>query len=663
MKKLWMVAATFGLLASTAPASLETDFETALGTLGLTTQTARFDPSLLRFFRDAQYTSPLVESAFDNPWRLPSVIGQQRNALSAATAKPSDAVNVGARLLGRGVRRTLLGNPIQAAVTAAAKERSLDAVLKLMRERGVLLGPVTSTDRVPAPVAQAAALVLRTSLDAVAFRRAAVADLGDLAPVFAALANADGDLDSVDGIPGLRHRLNNFDLRAMTAAGHDLTLAVQTAMGQLQQVAGAERYDWQIDTLWGAVRLTGGSDTIHADRPTWLVIDTGGNDVYRAAASNRSPANWVSLNLDTSGSDQYLAPGAPAGTAVADFKGRAAPGGFGPAGARLGVAVLADAQGDDLYRSHRPGLGAGVMGVGVLLDQAGNDLYDAYSFAVGAGFMGIGILEDVAGDDRYRVFTHGQGYGGTLGFGLLADRQGRDTYDANDAVLDFPSPQSPQHNTSLAQGAGYGRRADFSDGFSLAGGVGLLVDDSGDDTYRCGIFGQGVGYWEAFGGLLDGGGKDTYTGQWYVQGASAHFAYGYLQDFSGDDTYNAGLNMALGAGHDFGAGYLLDEGGADKYTAPNLSLGAGNANGLGIFMDASGDDTYSASGITLGKGAEAAKGTMRERGLTLGVFMDLQGQDTYPASCPWARNVERTANWTDRGATPAQSQAGLFWDR
>ena len=163
--------------------------------------------------------------------------------------------------------------------------------------------------------------------------------------------------------------------------------------------------------------------------------------------------------------------------------------------------------------------------------------------------------------------------------------------------------------------------------------------------------------------LLDGAGKDKYHGQWYVQGAAAHFAIGYLEDLSGEDEYIAGMNMAQGAGHDFSQGWLFDREGNDSYKAPNLSLGGGNANGMGVFLDLLGDDRYESSGLTLGKAAEALPTGFRSRALCLGVFIDFAGNDTYPAASAWAKNTTRTANWTTKGLTAAESQVGVFWDR
>jgi hypothetical protein len=299
----------------------------------------------------------------------------------------------------------------------------------------------------------------------------------------------------------------------------------------------------------------------------------------------------------------------------------------------------------------------------LLVDSAGDDVYDAYVDALGYARFGIGVLEDRAGNDVYLGFNQVQGCGETAGAGLLIDRRGNDQYLGNDEVIDFPSPQSAEHNVTMGQGVGYGRRADYLTGNSLSGGIGVLIDNGGNDVYRAGVFAQGTGYWEGTGILWDREGNDEYFGQWYVQGTSAHFGIGYLEDQQGDDTYTALLNMAQGAGHDFGSGYLLDLGGNDTHVAPNVSLGAGNANGIGFLLQLSGDDSYEARGIAMGAAEAAQPGTLRERALTLGVFLDFGGNDSYPERLAWATNVARVANIARRGPSRAESQLGIFYDR
>lgn len=647
------------------PQSLEAEFDTALGAAGLSRETARYDPNLLRFFGGAEFTAPIFQATFENPWRTPYFADVIRRDLATMGGKPSDSLMAGTRLMGFGTRRTLIASPIADLEAESKKPDALKSALDELKSQGALLRADADITSVPMEVQQAAALIIRTSLRSLALRRLAVQKLGDVGAAYKLMAGAPAaGLEGADFDAALQI-YRDIDLRYLAAGAHDLFLASQTAKTWVATVPVSAPYDWEAHTSWGVIRLTGGLPTVHGNRPTFLIIDTGGNDGYINVPTNASASNWASVVIDTTGNDRYLSHAELEFKTVAAWEGRKtaklAP---GPAGALLGYSVLIDGDGSDVYRSHRPGLGSGRLGCAMLLDEQGDDAYDAYIDSQGFGMFGAGILEDMTGTDRYEGFSQVQGVGQTMGFGYLVDKVGEDRYLANDKVMDFPSAQSAEHNVSMAQGAGNGRRADYTDGHSLAGGLGILMDQGGKDGYSCGIFGQGVGYWQGVGFLWDLGPEDDiYLGQWYVQGAAAHFAIGYIEDEAGNEVYTAPMNMAQGAGHDFSTGYLLDRAGNDTYKAPNLSLGAGNANGIGVLVDFAGDDAYESSGITLGKAAESAKASLRMRALCLGAFLDLGGTDKYQPTSPWAVNGAKVANWTDQGMSPPESQVGVFFDR
>lgn len=625
--------------------------------------TAHFDAGISRFFKEAEFETPFFQSSFENPWRLPFYNDMWKRQFRAAVGNPGEIVGTAGRMIGLGTRRTLLGNPIQSAVDASIKANALRSTLESLKKKGLLNGAVPDVSSVPGSVQEAAAVVLQVAMQSISYRRATFAEANDYAKYFTRAVKDQFESTDAEENQGDLSFYRKVDLRYLFAAGSDLVSAAKHAQVVAQTTDSTLKYKVTFNTYWGRVVLSGGQDDTYDATPSLLIIDTGGNDTYINGASNATPTNWLSVVIDTAGNDKYVSDPALVNQPVAKFAGRKASGVYGPGSALFGVSVLLDSAGDDLYRSHRPGLGSATMGVSYLEDSTGDDTYDGYSTCEGAGVFGIGILDDWKGNDVYKCFTNSQGFAGVSGEGMLIDRLGNDTYDANDVDLDFPSPQSSAHNVSMSQGAATGRRADYMDGHSLSGGVGILMDEDGRDTYRAGVFAQGVGYWEGCGLLWDDGGDDQYSGAWYVMGASAHFGIGYLEDGGGDDTMTATMNMALGAGHDFGVGMLLNEGGIDRYKGPNLSLGAGNANGIGVFVDTSGDDIYDATGICLGSAAEAPKGSLRERALCLGVFMDLGGLDTYPASSSWALNSRRTPNWTDRRSPAEESQVGVFWDR
>ncbi len=644
-----------------APA-FDSELEVALGTASLTSRTARFDPNILRMFRQGEFTTPLYDACHENPWRIPLFAQTIRQEVASSASKPQDTLTTCLRQLGWQVRRSLVGDPIQSHIDTSKKANDLDVVMADWKQKGWVTGTIPPTASVPKEVQAAAALILRVLPFSMEMRKLAFQSVSELDSAFQRLTSKPSD-DDISQSAWFRALGSKADLGYLGAGGVDLLAACQEAMVRIAVVDEDMAFSFRVATKFGTIVLSGGKSSTY-DETCLLVIDTGKSDTYMNMPCNRSATNPISIVLDSNGDDRYLSEIALRDTELEKWPQRGgAASKPGPSAAVLGYSILMDHAGNDLYRTHRNGIGSGRFGIAFCIDQAGDDIYDSYQDSQGFGTFGIGVLEDHAGNDKYFGFSQVQACGQTGGVGMLLDRAGDDQYVANDSVIDLPSAQSAQHNISMSQGAGNGRRGDYLDGHSLAGGVGILADLSGKDTYTCGIFGQGVGYWEGVGMLLDDNGNDSYLGQWYVQGASAHFAIGYLDDGDGNDTYSAPMNMAQGAGHDFGIGVLIDRMGDDTHKAPNLSLGAGNANGFGWFVDAAGTDTYEANGVILGTVTEAPKTSLRIRALCLGVFMDLAGDDVYPSGAPWAKNAVRTSQVKDRGPTPGESQLGVFWDR
>lgn len=655
--------AAFAALASQNGAQFEGDVGLALGVAGLTPQTARLDLDTVAFYRDSRFECLWTGRFQARPWRAPFEADMVRRQLTVARANPGTTIEVASRLLGEGARLSLLGDPVEGLARATGEAGALEKVLSRMKGMGLVTSEVPNLATVPEGAQRAAAAVLSAALERHEGFRASVM----------AVSNLDAQREEWKKLPDMGSPaaalkavrfLSAVDLRSMFVAAQGVGYAVMFAEAQARLVPPTAKYRVKITTAWGPIILSGGTDDTYSGEPPLLLIDTGGKDVYLDIPRTGSGQAWLSVTIDTSGDDVYLSEPSLAQTTVAKSASRGAKRGERGCGSALfGVTFLVDSAGNDVYRSLSPAYGSATFGSAFVLDLEGDDVYDAYADSLGYAWFGIGVVEDVSGQDQYRVFTQGQGCGMPMGFGGLFDRGGDDMYLAEDTVIDFPSPQTQDHNVSLAQGAGYGIRSDFSSGHSLSGGIGLLLDEGGNDSYRCGVFGQGSGYWDGVGLMWDMAGNDIYLGQWYVQGASAHFGIGYLEDLAGDDIYRAEMNMALGAGHDFGLGYMLDWSGNDRYTGPNLSLGAGNANGIGVFYDADGDDVYEASGLTLGSASEGQKASLRERTFSLGLFCDRAGTDTYPQAATWARNAGKAVNWASRTDDPSTSQLGVFLDR
>lgn len=473
----------------------------------------------------------------------------------------------------------------------------------------------------------------------------------------------------------------DIDVASMAAAAQVLAQAIE----DLELAPAAATLT--IDTPAGRVAIRGSGDDVYAGAEwaeTLLVLDLGGDDTYRVPiGANASIENGVSIAIDLGGADDYgydevpiAADIGPAGHVrlPSDAGGRNADppssrSNVARQGAgRMGIGMLIDLgpEGDE-YRSLRMSQGYGALGVGVLYDEGGDDLYHGEAGVQGSASVGLGILVDRAGTDRYLAYAYAQGFAYTRAVGVLYDRDGADTYFTHPSDVLYASPQSPgASNTSMSQGAGFGRRADFTDGVFMSGGLGVLRDRAGNDAYTTSIFGQATGYWFGTGLLLDAAGDDSYDGEWYVQGASAHYAIAALLDERGNDRHNVTAtrrNAAVGLGHDYSIGWLIDLDGDDVYNAPNLSIGAGNAGGLGVFADAAGADAYDTFGmLTFGTASVETPGDpLRTFTGTFGIFLDRGEIDTYVR--PMLPPVANDAEWTQTAHVEDENEHGVGIDR
>ncbi len=466
-----------------------------------------------------------------------------------------------------------------------------------------------SAANVPQPTALAAALVLDNVPSAIAGRDRAFAKFGkpqSLVP----LVDRVRDLAVAGGIDDdLLRLMDTVDQKTLAAGCISLAEATDVAVMILSKPV-SEHYSFSCDTPFGKVVLNGAAHDDYPAAAYLLIIDTAGNDRYHDGVATASPSVPVSVCIDCAGNDTYDSTTPAFGSAA------------------FGYAFLVDMAGNDTYHAATASLGCGLLGIGMVIDRAGDDAYDVRNLGEGAGFFGLGALSDLAGNDKYNCYMCAQGYGAPRGCGALVDRSGDDSYDANDTDIVNPSPQTAQHNVSLAQGAGFGRRAHPGDGHSLGGGWGVLADGSGNDKYHCGVFGQGVAYWYSVGMLADFGGDDSYDGVWYVQGASAHYAVGSLCDLGGSDHYVASIAQSQGHGHDWSIAWLHDDdrpADHDIFEGSGSNLGQGRYNGLGFFWHHGGKPDYR-SAATFGGTTDT-----RPESLCLGLFADEGGEPTFPA--------------------------------
>lgn len=606
--------------------------DSALAQVGMTRDAFRFDQDEMAGWGGDTWRLSYFTMLHKNPFKLPKYADLNLAQLKTDHSNITALAAFAARKIDLPIRRGLIGDPLEKYLKFPDSVHHLD----LASSRNILTGDAF------APLRGKIDLMWEIVADKdFAFTQAV--DAIDKIKYRKRLLDffvheREDDRGLVEELAG------QIDFNLLAAGAEDV---IEATRRMADSIAYCQFPDEKIEvkTRKGLIVIgTKGNDRYEYIEAPLLILDGGGNDIYRfPTLLQQSPYCVI---IDAGGNDQYLCDDSTTQ-------------GFG--GAIIGVNVLIDRSGDDVYETVNASLGAGIFGAGVLIDYGGRDVYSGRHLTQGCGVFGIGILVDSAGDDSLYCWSSAQGFGFTRGCGLLVNVAGNDTYVAEDTKLFSPSSQTKDHNSSLAQGVGFGRRADYLDGHSWAGGVGILADLDGNDSYSAGLFAQGCGYWFAVGALLDAAGDDRYNGIWYVQGSAAHFAIGYLDDFSGNDVYNASMNMAVGAGHDFSIGYLNERSGNDNYTVPNLSLGGGNANGMGIFHDHLGDDTYATkAGVTLGRANGSDQGPRKYLGC-FGLFIDGGGNDSYLES--YAGNGLRWVGPRSHPDNPDPFEIGVGIDR
>ncbi|MBM3323714.1 hypothetical protein FJY69_09600, partial [candidate division WOR-3 bacterium] len=326
------------------------------------------------------------------------------------------------------------------------------------------------------------------------------------------------------------------------------------------------------DTPFGPAVIAGYGNDRYA-RNAALLIDLGGNDTYQNNAGGCERSGGVAVCIDHAGNDRYEAADS---SYVQGF-------GF------LGVGMLVDLAGNDVYRAKHFSQGVGILGIGALWDKSGSDTFSAHAFCQGAGAFGFGTLLDDAGSDVYDCATMGQGSATTLGMGVLSDLEGNDKYrlavdSTKDVLGGIPG---------CGQGGALSFRAyPWEKKLTAYGGVGMLVDDKGNDDYVSnGWNSQGGSYIMSLGALVDNEGNDHYkcgTGQ----GSGIHVTNAILIDKKGDDVYEGGFR-AGGSGSDRSPGFLIDYDGNDVYKSATSSYGTGcKPFSYSLFIDYKGDDQY-----------------------------------------------------------------------
>lgn len=352
------------------------------------------------------------------------------------------------------------------------------------------------------------------------------------------------------------------------------------------------------------------------DAPVFI-LDVGGDDEYIDCATTHNPS------VAPHGNDGNWKPNAI--SIVIDLAGNdqyRSTSKWGVACGMLGTAIIDDHEGDDTYECGDWGIGAAFGGIGLLIDRKGNDRYLGGSNSIGCAAYGVGGVIDLEGNDLYDSHFYSVGCGQPGGVGFVLDHSGDDRYRCTGKE---PSPYGTKGEWfGGGIGCGFGWRT------LACGGIGLVVDVKGNDIYDAGEFGLACGYFMGVGAVRDMDGDDIYHSSRYGLAAGAHAAVGVFMDDKGNDVYEGKTAASIGGVWDIVTGYFYDGAGDDVYRCDGLGLGACAQNGFGIFWDAGGNDYYRGGGSTLGHAgkAEYAGGRLAKN---FGIFMDTGGgEDNYP---------------------------------
>jgi HEAT repeat protein len=428
---------------------------------------------------------------------------------------------------------------------------------------------------------------------------------------------------STNDIGNLLERDANLDIQ-----DGELETTMLDASDKLNHAVLFAAFQTLVDSVDKAIAiLQAAKDDPSMQREFQVETDTPLGKIIVGGAGRNVYSNEAFLIIDTGGDDTYLNSAGGANglvgrpiSIVIDMGGNdqfISKRSFSQGSGVFGIGILAALGSNCTFEAKHLSQGAGFFGCGMLMTGEGQQTFEADTFCQGAGMFGAGILWQRGGDTKYKATEMAQGFGGTSGIGLLLDESGDDTYIAGGK---YPCGWLSGHYFSLSQGFGYGMRP------FAGGGIGILCDLKGDDHYVADVYGQGASYWYSVGLLLDLEGNDRYDAYQYCQGAGIHLSSGELIDWGGNDTYTAG-HICQGAAHDYAVGILIDRAGDDTYTGDTTAQGAAINNSFAMLLDRSGNDIYTG---TDPKQSQAAghDGEKREYG-SIALMLDLGGHDKY----------------------------------
>ena len=201
-------------------------------------------------------------------------------------------------------------------------------------------------------------------------------------------------------------------------------------------------------------------------------------------------------------------------------------------------------------------------------------------------------------------------------------------------------PETPGYE-GWGQGVGGGLRA------VACGGIGVILDGGGENTYEYDYLADGGGYWCGLGFARDFGGNTErlITRTAYNGGPCAYESYGRCSN--------------CGWGCHYAMGFLFDDSGDDVYEGTIMGLGMAWDCSMGVLCDFAGNDHYMATGgSTQGTGARWASASSSTTAATTSTKVTAKAtriRASPTTTCPSA--AATSASWSITAATISTAAA------
>ena len=262
------------------------------------------------------------------------------------------------------------------------------------------------------------------------------------------------EMDSWDGMGIDTHKLRDILKRSDALElqddelGHDI-LNASDKFDSALLFAAFEQLSTAVDSAIADLRTDTFTEEFQYETDTPLgkiIVGGAGHNVY---------SNEAFLIIDTGGDNTYLNSAGGANglvgrpiSIVIDLGGNdqfISKRSFSQGSGVFGIGILAALGSNCTFQAKNLSQGAGFFGCGLLMTGEGKQTFEADTFCQGAGMFGAGILWQRGGDTTYKASEMAQGFGGTSGLGLLLDESGDDSYYAAAASI----PAAGSRNISL----------------------------------------------------------------------------------------------------------------------------------------------------------------------------------------------------------------------